>query len=79
MKFFSKVLKVITNYTPTKCTIFFNFLFFNHYICISHYKAYLTICDTNIIADNNGCKLNVDYKPPEDGIVRAETYVGVEK
>jgi hypothetical protein len=31
----------------------------------------------NIIADNNGCKVNVDYEPPEDDLVRAETYVGV--
>jgi hypothetical protein len=32
----------------------------------------------NIIADiNNGCKVNVDYEPPEDGLVIAETYVGV--
>jgi hypothetical protein len=34
----------------------------------------------NIIADiNNGCKVNVDYKPPEDGLVKAETCVGVEE
>jgi hypothetical protein len=32
----------------------------------------------NIIADNNGCKVNVDYEPPEDGLVKVETYVGVE-
>jgi hypothetical protein len=31
----------------------------------------------NIIADNNGCKVNVDYEPPEDGPVRVETYVGL--
>jgi hypothetical protein len=31
----------------------------------------------NIIADNNGCKVNVDYETPEDGLVRAETCVGV--
>jgi hypothetical protein len=30
----------------------------------------------NIIADNV-CKVNVDYEPPEDGLVRVETYVGV--
>jgi hypothetical protein len=23
--------------------------------------------------------VNVDYEPPEDGLVRAETYVGVEE
>ena len=28
----------------------------------------------NIIADNNGCKLNVDYEPPENYPVRVETY-----
>jgi hypothetical protein len=33
----------------------------------------------NIIADNNVCKVNVDYEPTEDGLVRAETYVGVEE
>jgi hypothetical protein len=33
----------------------------------------------NIIADNNGCKVNVDKEPPEDGLVRAETYVGVKE
>jgi hypothetical protein len=33
----------------------------------------------NIIADiNSGCKVNVHYEPPEDGLVRAETYLGVE-
>jgi hypothetical protein len=31
----------------------------------------------NITADNNGCKVNIDYKPPEDDLVKAETYVGV--
>jgi hypothetical protein len=34
----------------------------------------------NIIADiNNVCKVNVDYEPPEDVLVRAETYVGVKE
>jgi hypothetical protein len=33
----------------------------------------------NIIADNNGCKVNVDYEPPEDGLARAETYVGLKE
>jgi hypothetical protein len=32
----------------------------------------------NIIADN-GCQVNVDYEPPEDGLVRTETYVGVKE
>jgi hypothetical protein len=32
----------------------------------------------NTIADiNNGRKVNVDYEPPEYGLVRAETYVGL--
>jgi hypothetical protein len=31
-----------------------------------------------VIADKNiGCEVNVVYEPPEDGIVKAETYVGV--
>jgi hypothetical protein len=33
----------------------------------------------NKIADNSGYKVNVDYEPPEDGLVRVETYVGVEE
>jgi hypothetical protein len=33
----------------------------------------------NVIADNSGCKVNVHYEPPEDGLVRAETYVGVKE
>jgi hypothetical protein len=33
----------------------------------------------NIIADNNGCKVNVHYEPSEDGLVRVETCVGVEE
>jgi hypothetical protein len=33
----------------------------------------------NIIADNNGCIVNVDYEPLEDGLVRVETYVGVKR
>jgi hypothetical protein len=33
-----------------------------------------------VIADNNiGCKVNVDYEPPEDGLVKAETYVAVKE
>ena len=32
-----------------------------------------------MIADKNiGCEVNVLYDPPEDGLVKAETYVGVE-
>jgi hypothetical protein len=34
----------------------------------------------NIIADiNNGCKVNVNYEPHEDDLVRAETHVGVKE
>jgi hypothetical protein len=34
----------------------------------------------NITADiNNGCKVNVDYEPPEDGLVKAETCSGIFK
>jgi hypothetical protein len=41
----------------------------------------LTTCDIyNIIADiNNGCTVNVHYEPPEDGLVKAETCVGVKE
>jgi hypothetical protein len=32
----------------------------------------------NTIADiNNECKVNVHYEPPEDGLVKVETCVGV--
>jgi hypothetical protein len=34
----------------------------------------------NVIADKNiGCQVNVVYEPPEDGLVKAETCVGVEE
>jgi hypothetical protein len=34
----------------------------------------------NVIADKNiGFEVNVVYEPPEDGLVKAETYVGVEE
>jgi hypothetical protein len=26
-----------------------------------------------------GCEVNVVYKPPDDGLVKAETYAGVEE
>jgi hypothetical protein len=34
---------------------------------------------TKIADINNGCEVNVDYGPPEDGLVKAETYVGVKE
>jgi hypothetical protein len=34
----------------------------------------------SVIADKNSrCKVNVHYEPPEDGLVKAETYVGVKE
>jgi hypothetical protein len=45
---------------------------------INEYETLLYVIQ-NIIADNNGCKVNVDYEPPEDGLVRAETYIGVKE
>jgi hypothetical protein len=38
----------------------------------------VTTCDIYIIADN-GYKVNVHYEPPEDGLVKAETCVGVKE
>jgi hypothetical protein len=33
-----------------------------------------------VTADKNiGCEVNVVYEPTEDGLVKAETYVGVEE
>jgi hypothetical protein len=28
---------------------------------------------------NSGCKVNVGYEPPEDGLVKVEAYVGVKE
>jgi hypothetical protein len=43
----------------------------------------LTTCDIyiyNITTDINiGCKVNVNHEPPEDGLVKVETYVGVKE
>jgi hypothetical protein len=34
----------------------------------------------NIVIDKNfGCEMNLVYEPPEDGLIKAETYVGVEE
>jgi hypothetical protein len=33
----------------------------------------------NVIADSIGCEVNVVYEPPEDGLAKAETCVGVEE
>jgi hypothetical protein len=34
----------------------------------------------NVITDKNiGCEINVVYEPPEDGLIKAETCVGVEE
>jgi hypothetical protein len=42
------------------------------YVC--YYVIY------HITADiNSGCTVNVHYEPPEDGLVKAETYVGVKE
>jgi hypothetical protein len=40
------------------------------------YMRYITIAGIY-----NGCKVNVDYvpPPPDDGLVRAETYMGVKE
>jgi hypothetical protein len=43
-------------------------------------SAYDDETGLNVIADRNiGCEVNVVYEPPEDGLVKAETYVGVEE
>jgi hypothetical protein len=64
--------------------LYFHFLFFNPYICFNLYRVIFRglvvyIYIQNIMADNNGCKVNVDYEPPEDDPVRVETYLGVEE
>jgi hypothetical protein len=42
-----------------------------HYLC-------LLLCYILHIV-KYGCKVNADYEPPEDDLVRAETYVGVKE
>jgi hypothetical protein len=57
------------------------------FVSVQWCGVYSTHCTTghlhvmyNIIADiNDGCKVNVDKKPPEDGLVKAETCVGVKE
>jgi hypothetical protein len=53
-------------------------LFFNPYICFSFYKAILRGL-VNYICFKVDVKANVDHEPPEDGLLRAETYVGVKE
>jgi hypothetical protein len=53
-------------------------LFFNLYTCFGLYKAIFRGL-VNYIHKNIGCKVNVVYEPPEDGLVKAETCVGVEE
>jgi hypothetical protein len=36
--------------------------------------SYLQLADIN-----NGCKVTVVYESPEDGLVKAETYVGIKE
>jgi hypothetical protein len=46
---------------------------------VSNCNIYGNETALNVIADQNiGCEVNVVYDPPEDGLVRAETCVGVE-
>jgi hypothetical protein len=45
---------------------------------INNYETLLYVIQ-NITADNNVCKVNVHYEPPEDSLERAETYVGVKE
>jgi hypothetical protein len=56
-------------------------LFFNPYTCFGLYKAiirglvnYIHFTDKNI-----GCEVNLVYEPTDDGLVKAETCVGVEE
>jgi hypothetical protein len=43
----------------------------------------LMVCsdDVNLLDEdiNNGCKVNVDYEPPENVLVKDGTYVGVKE
>jgi hypothetical protein len=46
---------------------------------ITYSQVSLSFIDDNETDINNGCKVTVDYEPPEDGLVKAETYVGVKE
>jgi hypothetical protein len=39
----------------------------------------LLLAVSSVYIGKQSSKVNVDYKPPEDGLERAETYVGVEE
>jgi hypothetical protein len=61
-------------------------LFFNPYICFGLYKAifrrlinYIHFTYNVFVCCHIGCEVNVVYEPPEDGFVKAETYVRVEE
>jgi hypothetical protein len=41
--------------------------------------TFYSLTPTYITDIKNGCKVNVDYELPEDGLVKAETYVGVKE
>jgi hypothetical protein len=66
-----------TNCTPTKCTIFSLYSLYSS--TPTHVSAF-NETRLNVIADKNiGCEANAVYEPPEDGLVKAETCVGVKE
>jgi hypothetical protein len=55
------------------------FLIYFKYI-VNNCNIYDNETGLNVIADKHiGCEVNVVYEPPEDGLVKAETCVGVEE
>jgi hypothetical protein len=47
---------------------------------VNSYNIYGNETGLNVIAGKNiGCEVNVVYEPPDDGLVKAETCVGVEE
>jgi hypothetical protein len=47
---------------------------------VNSYNIYDNETVLNVTADINiGCEVNVVYEPPEDGLVKAETCVGVKE
>jgi hypothetical protein len=54
--------------------LYLHFLYFNPYICFSPYKATFRGLVVYIYFTST-----VDYEPPEDGLLRVETYVGVKE
>ena len=56
------------------------FLYILNTYIVNNCTIYDNETGLNVTADINiGCEVNVVYEPPDDGLVKAETCVGVEE